>query len=394
MKKGFIAVFLAILCTFLFYGIRYTKSPVASQKAVYGTYEDSVDTTCFFARDEVVYSAETSGTVYNSYSDGMRVRSGALVSTVYSGEVSDENLQMLKAIDKKIESAKALSAAGTESVIPDESNLENRIDTYKYNIISAALDNDIESIKKYKNAINSLRSGVSMTNQEAGVAELEAEKVRAESQIGGTKQEIITQNTGVFLSVLDGMEHILTPENVKELTVRDFEKITVNKTKTTNKTVIEGDSVCKVVNNHQWYIVCSVGAERVEDTKLNSNVTMRFDEIPGVDVTGKIIHMSEVQDGKCIVVIESSQYVESAYSMRSSSMELIFKSYSGYKLPIYAIRNQDGQQGVIAKRNNVENFYPCEILYTNKEAEYVIINSPDDATRKLDDVDEFVLGER
>ena len=80
--------------------------------------------------------------------------------------------------------------------------------------------------------------------------------------------------------------------------------------------------------------------------------------------------------------------------LRSSPMELIFKSYSGYKVPIYAIRSQDGKTGVLGRKNNVENFYPCDIIYTNENAEYVIIKTPADAERKLENAREFVLGER
>ena len=141
-------------------------------------------------------------------------------------------------------------------------------------------------------------------------------------------------------------------------------------------------------------MICSIAAERLKEMDVNKSVVMRFDSIPGIDVSGKIFNISEEQDGKCIVVIQTSQYIESAYSIRQSAMDLIFKSYEGYKIPVSAIRTEKDVQGVLARKNNVEKFYPCEILYTNKEAEYVIINSPDDAELKLDDVDEFVIGER
>ena len=120
MKKGFAAVFLAVLCTFLFYGIRYMKSPLLTQKAVYGTYEDSVSTNCFFAREENVYTAGTSGTVYDIYSDGTRINKNSPVAAIYSGNVSEENIQAISTIDKKIENTDVTILLINENIIKSQ----------------------------------------------------------------------------------------------------------------------------------------------------------------------------------------------------------------------------------------------------------------------------------
>lgn len=393
MKKGFAAVFLAVLCTFLFYGIRYMKSPLLTQEAVYGTYEESVETDCFFVREEAVYSAQSAGTVYNHYSDGMRVSKNSLISTLYTGKVSESVLQEINTISKKLENARA-STMYVNTSAEGEATLENRIEEYKKNIISAGVKNDVKKISRYKSAINSLRDGTDNVSIEETLASLNNQKIMAEQKIGGNKQEFFASEAGVFSTVLDGMEHILTPEKVVEYSVNDFYSVQTVNEKTSNQTVNAGDSICKVVNNHRWYVLCAIASERLSEKKLNSSVTMRFENIPGIDVTGRIVHISEPQNGKNVLLIESSQYVESAYSLRSSPMELIFKSYTGYRVPVSAIRTEDNVKGVLARKKNVERFYPCDIIYTNNSGEYCIINTPKDAERRLEGVDEFVLGER
>lgn len=392
MKKGIAAVVLAIVCTILFYGTKYMSSPLLTQKAVYGVYDEFVYTDCYFVRDEIVYTADRAGTVYNHYSDGMRAGSGVLISTVYSGNVSQEILQELNTIDKKMENARESTLF--VNVSDDDSDTENRIETYKKDLISAAVDGDVNKVKAYRNAIESLRSGTATANTSETIDMLSEQKAIAEKKIGGSKQEIYALSSGVFSTVLDGMEHILTPEKVKNFTVEDFDSIQGVSEKTSNQTVNSGDSVCKVVNNHKWYVICAVASQRLENRSVGSAVSMRFDNIPGVEAAGRIVSISQAKDGRSVVVIESTQYVEGAYSIRSSKMDLIFKSYSGYRVPIYAIRTRDGVKGVLARKNNVERFYPCEVIYTNEVAGYVIIRSPKDAERKLDGVDEFVLGER
>ena len=392
MKKGIIVVALAFVCTILFYGVKYMSSPLITQKAVYGVYDEYVYTDCYFVRDEAVYVADRPGTVYNHFSDGMRAGNEVLISTVYSGDVSQEILQEIKTIDKKIENARKSTLF--VNVSEDDSDTENRIETYKMGIIDASITNDVDIIRNYKEAIASLRSGTATANTSETVQMLNDQKAVAERKIGGTKQEIYSEGSGVFSTVLDGMEHILTPEKVREYTVTDFNNIKQVTEKTSNQTVNAGDSVCKLVNNHRWYVLCSIATERLEDRQVGSSVSMRFDNIPGTEVSGRIVNVSESFEGKSVVLIESTQYVEGAYSMRSSNMELIFKSYAGYKVPVYALRMQDGVRGVMGRRNNVERFYPCEVIYTNEAAEYVIIRTPADSAMKLENVQEFVLGER
>ena len=392
MKKGLIAVCLAVLCTFLIYGIRYMSSPLLTQQALYGTYDEAVYTDCYFVRDEIVYSATAAGTVYNHYSDGMRAGKDMLISTVYNGKVSPDVLRKLNTIDKKIENIRKSSFV--INVSGDEANKEIRAESYKEGLIQAAVLGDARLVTSYKDALVSLRKGTPTATATETVEMLMEQKRIEESKIGGKKQEIYAQSAGVFSTVLDGMEHILTPEKVLEYTVDDFNSIQAVSGKTSNQTVNAGDSVCKVVNNLKWYVICAISTERLADKEVGTSVTMRFDNIPGVEVSGRIVNISPSQGGKSVVMIESTQYVEGAYSMRSSAMELIFKSYSGYKVPINAIRTQDGKKGVVGKRNNVEYFYPCEIIYTDDNAEYVIIKTPEGAERKLEDAQEFVLGER
>ena len=370
------------------------RSPLITQEAVPGTYEDSVYTDCYFVREETVYVADSAGTVYNHYSDGARVAKDSLISTVYTENVSEDVLRELNTIDKKLEDIRN-SDTYIGSLSDDETNVENRIDSLKNSIIDAAVDNDIRGIVRYKDTINGLRNGTSGPYAGDTVETLNAQKTAAEAKIGGQKQEIYAETSGVFLTVLDGMEHILTPQNAMTMTVRDFNAIVPVSEKTSNQTVNAGDSICKIVNNHKWYVVCCIASERLADRPVGTEVKMRFDNIVGVDADGKIVYISEPQDGKNLILIESNQFVEGAYTTRKSGMELIFSSYDGYLVPINAVRtDENGQRCILVRKNNVDRLYPCDIIYTNDAAEYVIIKTPDDASLKLEDADEFVLGER
>ena len=135
MKKAIISVLLAAICAILFYGIQYLNSPLDSVDAKLMIYEQAIESNAVFVRDEDVYTSDMFGTVYNHYTEGARVKSGALISTVYSGTVSEETMQELRTIDKKIAS---LTRSGEYSQVYDTSSVsaESIINNYKDNEIT------------------------------------------------------------------------------------------------------------------------------------------------------------------------------------------------------------------------------------------------------------------
>lgn len=392
MKKAIISVILAAICAILFYGIQYLNSPLDAVDAKLMIYEQAIESNAIFVRDEDVYASDMFGTVYNHYTEGSRVKSGALISTVYSGTVSEETMQELRTIDKKIAS---FTKNGAYSQAYDTSSVsaESIIDNYKDKIIEAGDEGKISSISAYKDIINGIRTGDGNQTTESVILDLENQKMMVENRIGVAKQDIYSEKSGVFTTVLDGLENYLTPELAMQMTVSDFEAVRVNNSEAVGTMVNQGTSVCKVSNNHEWYVLVCVNAEDIKDYGIGNRVQMRFDSIPGEQIECQILNKSEEQDGKVVVLLVSNYYLEGAYSFRESNATVILKSYTGYKIPIQALRNDNNVQGIIAEKNNEQKFYPCKVLYTDTNDGFAIINDADDINT-LAGIEKIVVGER
>lgn len=392
MKKVILCVLTAAVCAILFYGIRYLNSPVHSIDARLMIYEQSVDSNAIFVRDEDVYTSNIYGTVYNHYTEGARVKSGALLSTVYSGSVSEETMQELRTIDKKIDS---VIKNGEYSQVHDTSSVSaaSIINNYKDKIIEAGDEGKISSISAYKQIMNGISSGKNYHTTQSVVRELENQKAMVENRIGVAKCDIYSEKSGVFTTVLDGLENYLTPELAMRMTVSDFEAVRVNNSESIGNTVNEGASVCKVSNNHEWYVLVCVEAEDLKNYEVGDRVQMRFESIPGEQIECKILNKSEETDGKIVVLLVSNYYLEGAYSFRESESTLILKSYTGYKIPIHALRNYDNVQGIIAEKNNEQKFYPCKVLYTDTKEGFAIVNDADESNT-LAGIERIIVGER
>ena len=392
MKKFILGIVIAIFGALFIYGIYYLNSPINSMDAKMTVYEDAVTAEAIFVRDEEIYTSDVFGTVFNHFSEGDRVSKGALVSTVYSGRVEDTIMQELKTIDKKIQnivkSGEYNQISGTESVSD-----EIIIDEYKQKIIDAGITGAIPSISIYKDVINGIRSGDGIQNEQSIIAGLEREKEAVERRIGVEKYVLYADKAGIFTTVLDGLEEYLTPERAIEMGVDDFEAVSVTESEAVGNTIDAGASICKISNNHEWYVLVCVDAESMEEYDVGDRVQMRFDNIPGEQIECKITNKSEEQDGKVVVMLVSNYYLEGVYSFRQSTATIIFDSYVGYKIPIHALRNENNVQGVLGEKSNEQKFYPCKVLYTNTEEDFAII---DDIEGKNDiaGLDRIVVGER
>ena len=392
MKKAIIAVILAAFCALFFYGIKYINSPVHTIDAKLKVHEQTVRANAIFVRDEKVYKTDMSGTVYNHYPEGTRVKKGALISTIYSGAVSEQTMQELRTIDRKIDS---ITSGGEYNQVYDTSSVsaESIIEDYKVKIIEAGENGSISSIIAYKEIINGIRSGKNSQTTDGIIADLQKEKTQVENRIGANKFGIYSENSGVFTTVLDGLEGYLTPDFARQMGVSDFEAIKVNNSETVASMVEAGTNICKISNNHEWYVLLCVPTEDIKNHKVGDEVDVRFDSIPGEQVKCKISNISPEENGKVLVLLMSNHYLEGAYSFRQSGATIILESYIGYEVPIHALRTENNVQGVIGEKNNEQKFYPCEVLYTNTKEGYVIINNPDDENA-LTGVDKIVVGER
>ncbi|MEE1225183.1 MAG: HlyD family efflux transporter periplasmic adaptor subunit [Clostridia bacterium] len=395
MKKAMSIIFCVCILIMLVFCIRYVNSPVNAVSLEHTTHEEKISAKGFIVRDERVYYARNTGTIYNHATEGERVSKDMIVSTVYSGVIGNDTIKELSTIDRKIN--EEISTENKETFYAaDASSVESAVSARANSIFDAAREKDIQTIAGYKSDINKLRAGEEIT-KENRLSELEAQKQAIEDRIGLNKSEIFTEISGIFTTYLDGLESVLTPNRIMDYDVEYIEGLMGQRDTYGNVSgmVKTGDPICKVVNNHLWYVVAVADAQSIEGYKKGAPVTVRFNNITGAQAPGTISYISEVQaDNKVLVMIKCPEYLESAFAYREADIDLIFKSYTGYKVPIQAIRTDDGKYSVLATAGNKQVSCECDVLYSDTEENVVIIKSTDTALHKLNNMDKVIVGER
>lgn len=397
MKKFFIAVISLVIFTMVAYGVAYVVMPVNSMELT--RYTHSVSFVCenaYIVRDETVYYSPTDGIVYNISDDGDRVAQDASVSTVYNGDVDQNTLKMLHTIDSKISRLEA-SGHNSELYKTDSDSTENRVADKMSEIFQYAQQNNVAEIHDIKDDINNIRKGASVS-ENARIDVLRVEREKTENSISAGKKDIISDRSGIFSSYIDGLETVLSPDRAAEYTPAYLNALQPDTSEYINgKQIVSGTPVCKVMNNHIWYIAGIANSERAEMLKENPNVTVRFTNLTENDVKGEISYISEPDSkGDCVFMVKVGTYLESAFSYRTVNAQIIFEEHSGYKVPTDAIRTGEGISDYYVYARKGSEAYKCDIkvLYSDTEEGYSIIASKEKADNNLGSMDRLVVGER
>lgn len=392
MKRFFALVIFIAAAAMVGYGIKYAVTPVGTVDAVITDEEKSISAEGVIVREERVYYAVGSGTVYNNVAEGARVAKDSLISTVYGGSVNGGVLKELYNIDKKIEKESKESESYASDYISPESEIASRT----ADIINAAADNDIAAIVQYKDDINRLRRGEDISRVDR-VEELQEQKSGLENSIGTDKSEIYADISGVFTTYLDGLEGELRPDVVETYTPDYIAGLDSGTREDKSKSEVkEGDPVCKVVNNHVWYVVVPIETRRLEKIEKNTPVKVRFKNMANEKIKGVIDYIGESDaNGMSVVMVKCPFYFESAYSYREADIDIIFEEYTGYKVPIHAIRtDENGKHSVIGEIGRTQYNCECNVLYSDTERAIAVVESAEDAENKLSKMERIVIGER
>ena len=397
MKKFFIAVISLVIFAIFAYGIAYVVMPVNSMELT--QYTHSVSFVCenaYIVRDETVYNSKSDGIVYNIANDGDRVAQDLTVSAVYDGDVNTETLKKLHTIDTKISRLRT-DGHNSDLYKTDSDSSENSVAEKMSDIFDYASQNNVNEVHTVREDINNIRKGTDVSKSEK-ITALEKEREKIENTISASKTDIVSDKAGIFSSYVDSLESVLTPETAQTLTPKQLMELKPQNSEYINeKRIASGTPVCKVMNNHIWYIAGVADSDRAKSLKDNPNVTVRFTNLTETDVKGEISYISEPDDeGNCIFMVKVGSYHESAFSYRTVTAEVIFEEHSGYRVPTDAIRTGEGISDYYVYARKGSESYKCDIdvLYSDSAEGYSIIASSADAENNLVSMDRLIVGER
>lgn len=334
---------------------------------------DSQDTIEFygvFARNEHTVSRSTNGIIQYAHEDGSKVGKNSVIANTYSS-ASDITLTAdIKNLQKRIDTlTDAQSLAGT-----DNSQIEafDKLITEKHSqLIRAINSGEYSAVADIKYELLNLQSKRDMvkgkvTDYSSVISSLNSRIKTLESRISAEPVSILSEETGYFVSSIDGYESKITYDNIDTITPAEIAE-TVKDPKTASAS---GDIIGKMIEDYKWKLAATFTEGQAAVLTENTNVQI----IVGADqseITAKVENIEKHGDDY-VAVFSADDLNSTIASSRVGRFKLLVDSYNGIRIASSAIHfDKDNNIGVYIKSGTQAQFVKIERIYSSED--YVIV---------------------
>lgn len=379
------AILLAVLVYFGINLAAYFMDPFTTTVAYDFTSENAVTVSGYVVREETVLEGSGGELVYFSRDEGEKVAKGGTVAQIYDSAEALSAANTLRSLNEQLEQltyARSL-VSGSQSTARLDEEVSSSLISFQSALASG-------SLSAAEDAGSSLRASVLKRSYAySGTDELDAAIAALESQISSLSAATSSGTTritapegGLFSSLVDGYETVLTPQALEEMTPKDYRSIQPE----------EAAGVGRLISGYRWYFATLMRESDLGKLAEGDTITLRFQTGLDRDLTMQVDRISDEDGGQRLVVFASEQYLNLTTLLRHQNAQVIFDSYTGIRVPRSAVRilwepvtdedgapvlKSDGTQeqrqvmGVYCVWGNTARFKPVDVVW--QEDEYLLV---------------------
>ena len=273
---------------------------------------------------------------------------------------------------KKIEELDGKIAEAMENTKTDYSSdiklLDDKIEKTADNMFR------INEIYKIKEAKKEIEDAITKKAKIAGdlsssgsyVKKLIDERAVLENELNSGTENIKTETAGIVSYKVDGLENVLKPDSLESITSKFLEDLNLK----TGQTINASEESGKVVDSFKFYIAIAMNSDKAKEAKIGDNVKLRITS--GNPISSKVAYIIEELNGKRVIVFEINSYIEELVSYRKISLEVVWWSDRGLKVPNSALIEEDGLYYVMRNRAGYLDKILVNVLRQNES--YAIVD--------------------
>lgn len=339
--------------------------------AEYGKIEAVVSTEGYIVRDEKVIKHLGEGEIVLLTEEGKKVRKGQKLATLHFNDLDEKTSKDLEIINLRIESIKDKQTE-QQPFHKDIEKIESDIAAASREIQQFIKDGEYEKVYPLKENLSLLIEKKSIITGEKSFSgknleQLEQQRKSLQEKVSASEEAIYSEFPGIVAVGSDGLEDLLTLNNLEDFTLQEYETIK-NSIKPLNAND-DGDQEIslRIIQDHKWSIITTVKEKDMQQLEEGKSIKLRQrgESKEYKAVIRKIIH----EDGEdAIIVLDLTEFMEEFYNKRVITFDMIKTSFEGIMIPNTAIIEQEGKQGVFRLDvNGFSRFIPVKIKGSNRE---------------------------
>lgn len=323
--------------------------PVASV-----TQELSIEADGYIVRDEAPLEYTSDGLLTYSVSDGTRVTAGTKVAEIYGGdEGQSEKLDQLYDVMARrqlLEEAFAKKGSYSSGAVDREiGRLKGKIDALTAEGSTVGLSALTDSLQTML-YIRELKGG----NDLSGVAAtLDAEIASLKEAVGGALASVKSDRTGYYFSSCDGYESYLSVDDLNTAEPDQLRAILHRKVKPNE---VSGNAG-KIVTDYTWCVVVELPFSSAKDLSEGKTYSVGFTESGEQQIEMQLTRLTvEYGSDTALAVFTCTEMPDGFTYTRYQTVTIVLGEADGYRIPVGALRQQNGITGVYVLRGSVVEF--------------------------------------
>ncbi len=358
--------------------------PVTTESAEFYTAVDGIDVTGIIIRNETVISSDAGGVLHFVTADGSRVAKDGIIASIYDTEGASLTVSQIDAVKKQIADIEEiqkynnLEAADLDLI---NSKVKSGLNELVRNTVGNNFSNvsqDGDNLLSYINR-RQVATGVT-TDFSAQLAALNTQLSTLNASLPNARGAIYANESGYFVSTVDGYENVLKCDNLEALTPEFMASAEPEQ--------VPDNAIGKIVSDYEWYIAAKVSINDSLKYKEGDSLTVKTSvkSCPRLPVIVKKINISS-DSSDAVIILSCDEMNSEIASMRSGPMTVVSAEYSGLRVPKSALRVIDSKTGVYVVTGMQIKFVTVNVIYSDNS--YIVCEqqtSTDTVLRLYDDV--------
>lgn len=329
-----------------------------TETVVYGQLNIEKEYDGIIFRNELIINTNVEGNIRYNVADGDKIKKGLKIAEVYrdAGDVAVSTSEESESDD--LVSAQALTIS--------EEDLNSEIDKIVKALLEARAQKDFMQVKNLKQDLDLKLDKLEMLSNMDLATGSGFEQAFVGGGVLGEGQSIsfYSPKAGIVTFASDGMESILTLDNIYKLDYDTVISQPINVKSLTTDYVTNQKPVYKIVDNSVWMLVALIEKEEIGLYEEGKYVKVKIGSESVTGVVSKVFETGE----RGALVLKMTEQVTDFYKKRVVNTTIIRENYQGLKIPSSAIITKNEQQGVfILGVDNKTVFKPVRVIGYDKE---------------------------
>ncbi|MBQ3587366.1 MAG: hypothetical protein II977_02240 [Oscillospiraceae bacterium] len=387
-KKGWIPFVVLVFIYVFRQAYLINANSVDTVKAAEGYINNSIISQGIICREETVLSFSGNGAIDYLAENGERVSKGYALANIYP---SVEDIEKIKLLRNRQALLRDINRADEyiNNTTLDMSVTRKQLTQQLADLSEISYGNDYSTV-------DSKLADLTLSLNKVGVAtgrikdfsqarkQIESEIYAVKSTINRPLNNLYSSYTGYFLHNPDGYENIATTDNF------------LNFNYSQGNDIISGaaafsaprNSYGKIITDYKWSICTYVDSSMAERIKPGAALSVSINVGDNEYYKATVKNVVDKGD-KTLVVLQCSNMNDAAAKTRVTDCEILFRQYTGIKIPKSAIHFEGEQMGVFVNFSNLVQFKKISPVYEDEN--YVIVPATQSADNQVKMHDSIIV---